>query len=138
MQLKCQNLCCNNDLDQSDQNRSDHENQNKYCKANTLSSVSTFYTEKLTSLKRKEFFSRTVVIKPASRYICLVVLLNSRVDMGRIGYVFRPCLPKHIVHCKGTQTLLVRTYHSSWEVLLIFKLQKGLFLILSLQGFYYS
>ena len=79
MQLKCQNLCCNNDFNQDDQNHSDHEDQDKYGKANTLSPFSIFYTEKLTSLKRREFFLRAVVMKPAGRYICLIVLLNSRV-----------------------------------------------------------
>ena len=79
VQSKCQNLCCNNDFDQNDQNRSDHESQNKYCKANTPSSFSIFYTEKLTSPKRRESFLRAVVMKPAGRYICLIVLLNSRV-----------------------------------------------------------
>ena len=69
----------------SDQNRSDHENQNKYCKANTPSSFSIFYTEKLTSLKRREFFLRAVVVKPVGRYICLTVLLNGRAYLwGRL------------------------------------------------------
>ena len=49
VQLKCQYLCCNNDFDQDDQNHSDHEDQDKYGKANTLSPFSIFYTEKLTS-----------------------------------------------------------------------------------------
>ena len=105
VQLKCQNLYCNNDFDQNDQSRPNHENQDRYSKANTLSPFSIFYTEKLTSLKRREFFLRAVVIKPVGRYICLIVLLNGRVYMGRTGYVFRPCLPKHIIYCKGTQTL---------------------------------
>ena len=52
--------------------------------------------KKLTSLKRREFFSRAVVMKPAGYCICLIVLLNSRVYMGGTGYVFRSCLPKHI------------------------------------------
>ena len=125
VQLKCQNLRCNNDLDQNDQNHSDHKDQDKYGKANTLSPFSIFYTEKLTSLKRRKFFLRAVVIKPAGRYISLMVLLNGRAYVRRTGYVFRPCLPKRIVYCKGTQTLLVRTYRSSWEVLPFFKLQKG-------------
>ena len=56
MRLKCQNLCCNNDFDQNDQNHPDHENQDKYGKANTLSPFSIFYTGKLTSPKRREFF----------------------------------------------------------------------------------
>ena len=51
----------------------------KYGKANTLSPFSIFYTEKLTSPKRREFFSRTVVMRPAGCYTCLIVLLNSRV-----------------------------------------------------------
>ena len=79
MQLKCQNLCCNNDFDPDDQNHSDHEDQDKYGKANTLSPFSIFYTEKLTSPKRRESFLRAVVVKPAGCYICLIVLLNSRV-----------------------------------------------------------
>ena len=79
VQSKCQNLCCYNDFDQDDQNHSDREDQDKYGKANTLSPFSIFYTEKLTSPKRREFFSRTVVMKPAGCYICLIVLLNSRV-----------------------------------------------------------
>ena len=78
------------------------KNQNKYCKANILSFISIFYTEKLISLKRGESFLRAVVMKPAGCYICLLVLLNGRVYMGRIGYVLGPCLHKHIVHCRGT------------------------------------
>ena len=77
--MKCQNLCCNNDFDQDDQNHSDYEDQDKYGKANALSPFSIFYTEKLTSPKRREFFLRAVVMKPAGYYICLIVLLNSRV-----------------------------------------------------------
>ena len=83
VQSECQNLCCNNDFDQNDQNRSDHENQNKYCKANTLSSFSIFYTEKLTSFKGREFFLRAVIMKLAGHYICLIVLLNSRVYLWK-------------------------------------------------------
>ena len=100
MQLKCQNLCCNNDFNQDDQNHSDHEDQDKYGKANTFLPFSILYTEKLTSPKRRKFFLRAVVTKPAGCYICLIVLLNSRVYMGRTGYVFRLCLPNHIV-CRG-------------------------------------
>ena len=79
VQLKYQYLCCNNDFDQDNQSHSGHKDQDKYGKANTLSPFSIFYTEKLTSPKRREFFSRTVVMRPAVCYICLIVLLNSRV-----------------------------------------------------------
>ena len=79
MQLKYQYLCCNNDFDHDNQSHSGHKDQDKYGKANTLSPFSIFYTEKLTSPKRREFFSRTVVMKPAGCYACLIVLLNSRV-----------------------------------------------------------
>ena len=81
----------------SDQNRSDHENQNRYCEANTLSSFSIFYTGKLTSLKRREFFLRAVVMKSTDRYICVVVLLNSGVYIRRAGYVPRPCFYLNIL-----------------------------------------
>ena len=86
----------------NDQNHSDHENQDKYGKANTLSPFSIFYTEKLTSLKRREFFLRAVVMKLAGRYICLIVLLNGRVHMEGLDMYFKLCSPKHIVYCKGT------------------------------------
>ena len=62
VQLKYQYLCCNNDFDQDDQSHSDYKDQDKYGKANTLSPFSIFYTEKLTSPKRREFLSRTVVM----------------------------------------------------------------------------
>ena len=48
-------------------------------KLNILSPFSIFYTEKLTSPKRKKFSLRAVVMRPAGCYICLIVLLNSRV-----------------------------------------------------------
>ena len=38
-----------------------------------------FILKKLTNPKRREFFSRVVVMRPAGCYICLMVLLNSRV-----------------------------------------------------------
>ena len=55
--------------------------------------------------------------------------------MGRTRYVSRPCLPKHIVHCKGTWVLLVLTYCPARVVLLLFKLQKGLFRSFYFRGF---
>ena len=122
---QCQNSYCNNDFDLRGQNHSGYESQNKCYESNTLSSSSMFYTKKLMSLKRKEFSLRAAVLKPTSCCVCLIVLLNSRVYMGRTGYVFRPCLLKLVAYCKGTQTLLVQTYRLSWEVMLLFKLQKG-------------
>ena len=123
-------------FNQDDQNHSDHEDQDKYGKANTFLPFSILYTKKLTSPKRRKFFLRAVVIKSAGCYICLIVLLNSRVYIWEgLDMFFRLCLPNHIVCRGGNQALLIWTYCPAREMLPFFKLQRVYFRSFYFRGF---